>query len=190
RREVDDDPRRDPRDLDLPGRDPRGHPVRALRDLPQVLAWLPAGIQAGPTDPEDRLHPVDVQLPEPGKGRGPRPAVDRGVRADDRRIGELGRAEPLDRAGGAGLALHRGNDRRGGLLFRAMTTASRQKGEPDHGDGRRQSHLPEITAVKKVSRFRDHLPTTMLAAERLTTVRDTEMTLMRRHKHTAVTVHA
>ena len=71
-----------------------------------------------------------------------------------------------------------------------MTTASRQKGEPDHGDGSRQSHLPEITAVKKVSRFRDHLPTTMLAAERLTTVRDTEMTLMRRHKHTAVTVHA
>ena len=71
-----------------------------------------------------------------------------------------------------------------------MTAASRQQGEPDHGDGSRQPHLPETTAVKKVCRFRDYLPTTTLTAERLITVRDTEMTLMRRHKHTAVTVHA
>ncbi len=160
RGEVDDDPRRDLLDLDLPGRDPGGHPVRALRDLDQVLPWLAAGIQAGATDPEDRRHPVDVQLPESGKGRSPRPAVDRGVRTDDRRIRELGRAEPLDRAGGAGLSLRRGDDRRGGLLFRAMTAASRQQGEPDHGDGSRQPHPPEITAVKKVCRFRDYLPTT------------------------------
>jgi hypothetical protein len=71
-----------------------------------------------------------------------------------------------------------------------VTAASRQKGEPDHGDGSRQPHLPQITAVKRVCRFRDDLPTTRLTAERLTTVRDTEMTLMRKHKHTAVTVHA
>jgi hypothetical protein len=71
-----------------------------------------------------------------------------------------------------------------------MTAASRQQSEPDHRDGSRQPHVPEITAVKKVCRFRVYLPTTRLAAERLTTVRDTEMTLMRKHKHTAVTVHA
>lgn len=71
-----------------------------------------------------------------------------------------------------------------------MTTASRQQGEADHGDGKRQPHLPEITAVKKLCRFRNDLPTTRLTTERLITVRDTEMTLMRRHKHNAVTVHA
>jgi hypothetical protein len=189
RGEVDDDPRRDLLDFDLAGRDPRGHPVRTLRDLHQVLPWLAAGIEAGAADPEDRRHPVDVQLPEPGKGRSPGPAGDRGVRTDNGGIGELGRAEPLDRAGGARLGLRRWNDRRG-LLFRAMTTASREKGEPDHRDGSCQPHLAEITAVKKVCRFRDVLPTTRMTAERLTTVRDTEMTLMRRHKHTAVTVHA
>src|SRR3954470_25007406 len=189
RGEVDDDPRRDLLDLDLPGRDPRGHPVRALRDLHQVLPWLAAGIQARATDPEDRREPVDVQLPEAGKGRSPRPARDRGVRTDDRGIGELGRAEPLEGAGGAGLGLRGGDDRRRGLLVRSMTPASRQEREPDHRDGSRQPHLPEITAVKRVWRFRDVLPTTRKTAERLTTVRDTEMTLMRRHKHTAVTVH-
>src|SRR4029077_19651189 len=97
RREVDHDPRRDLRDFDLPGRDPGGDPVWALRGLHQVLAWLAAGIQASAADPEDRRNPVDVELPEPGKGRGPRPAVDRGLRADDRGTGEPGRAEPLDR---------------------------------------------------------------------------------------------
>jgi hypothetical protein len=71
-----------------------------------------------------------------------------------------------------------------------MTTAPRQKGKPDHRDGSRQPHLPETTAVKKLCRFRNDLPTTTLTAERLITVRDTEMTLMRKHKHTAVTVHA
>jgi hypothetical protein len=34
------------------------------------------------------------------------------------------------------------------------------------------------------------LPTTTVTTERLSTVRREEVTLMRRHKHTAVTVHA
>ena len=103
-RQVDDDPRRDLLDGHLPGRHPRGHAVRPLRDLHEVRRRLAAGIDAGAADREDRRDAVDVQLAEAGEGRAPGAAVDRGPRADDRRVRQLRRAEPLERAGGAGLA--------------------------------------------------------------------------------------
>ena len=87
---------------DLCRRHPRRDAVRPLRDLHEVRRGPAATVDAHAADREDRRDAVHVQAAEAGEGATGRPAGDDRLRAHDRGVRELRRAEPMEAVRDAG----------------------------------------------------------------------------------------